>query len=450
MIKQKFQLNPNSLIVAGYKKAVIYDFRNKTTYIMNKEIGELLNKYLAQPVHYNSILKSLFDNFHYFDKNHLIENFDNFIMSLIQKGVITICNNRKSKKQPKTFHKLVFDDELSDYYMPKVINLEITNKCNLKCMHCSAIASTSNIKEVPYKILLKQMTDLKTTFGTEHVHITGGEPFLRNGVIDFLKDLYALDYRISVTTNAIPIKRFDLKIIKNIIQNVSVSLYGSSINVYKYFGGKKSDSEKVRSNILILKEIMGDKLCVTLLVEKQNITDLEERIRFCEDNKIDYTISYVAPFGKAFKNWNKICLTPSEMFKLCRFQSKNYTEHVNNKDTARFFRKFPCRVDMISIKGNGTFSFCPLSNDDELSFGNAYSDNISSVWQSRLQEKICRFNVDNREFCQKCEYRYRCGGGCLLLSKMHLGKLTSPFPFCNLFICINRKTGGMYEGNRKQ
>jgi molybdenum cofactor biosynthesis protein A len=96
---------------------------------------------------------------------------------------------------------------LTDNHGRKIdyLRLALTDRCNLRCFYCMP---ENGIKFLNRKELLsyEEMLRLINVFGdlgVNKVRITGGEPFVRNGVMDFLTELSQIEtiQDLSVTTN---------------------------------------------------------------------------------------------------------------------------------------------------------------------------------------------------------------------------------------------------------
>ncbi|MCL2123724.1 MAG: GTP 3',8-cyclase MoaA [Desulfovibrionaceae bacterium] len=79
---------------------------------------------------------------------------------------------------------------LTDGYgrLARYLRLSVTDRCNLRCLYCR-----SNIRErfIPHEEVLRyeelvRLVDLGVEQGIEKIRLTGGEPFMRKGFIDFL------------------------------------------------------------------------------------------------------------------------------------------------------------------------------------------------------------------------------------------------------------------------
>jgi GTP 3',8-cyclase len=97
---------------------------------------------------------------------------------------------------------------LSDKFGRPITDLRIsvTDRCNYKCVYCRTGNEGALYGDLPFADYLR-MARVLTTLGIQKVRITGGEPLLRKGVVDFVRELAKLhttsgeDLDIAVTTN---------------------------------------------------------------------------------------------------------------------------------------------------------------------------------------------------------------------------------------------------------
>ena len=71
------------------------------------------------------------------------------------------------------------------------LRISITDRCNYKCVYCRTGNEGAIYADLPLADYLR-MVRVLVDLGIEKVRITGGEPLLRKGVVDFIRDLRAL------------------------------------------------------------------------------------------------------------------------------------------------------------------------------------------------------------------------------------------------------------------
>jgi cyclic pyranopterin phosphate synthase len=86
------------------------------------------------------------------------------------------------------------------------LRISITDRCNYKCVYCRTGNEGALYGDLPFADYLR-MARVLTELGIQKVRITGGEPLLRKGVVDFVRDLAKLrtahgeELDIALTTN---------------------------------------------------------------------------------------------------------------------------------------------------------------------------------------------------------------------------------------------------------
>ncbi|HEX4604500.1 MAG TPA: GTP 3',8-cyclase MoaA [Candidatus Angelobacter sp.] len=71
------------------------------------------------------------------------------------------------------------------------LRVSITDRCNYKCVYCRTGNEGAQYSELPFSDYLR-LIKIFIGLGIEKVRLTGGEPLLRNGLVDFVRDLAAL------------------------------------------------------------------------------------------------------------------------------------------------------------------------------------------------------------------------------------------------------------------
>jgi cyclic pyranopterin phosphate synthase len=86
------------------------------------------------------------------------------------------------------------------------LRVSITDRCNYRCVYCRTGNQGAQYSELPFSDYLR-MVRILVGLGIEKVRLTGGEPLLRTGLVDFVRDVAALrtldghELDIAVTTN---------------------------------------------------------------------------------------------------------------------------------------------------------------------------------------------------------------------------------------------------------
>ncbi len=108
------------------------------------------------------------------------------------------------------------------------LRISITDHCNLKCYYCTPFSGRSHLKRseiLSYEELLKVVA-AAVDIGITKVRITGGEPLVRKGLVQFcrmLSDVNGLK-SLSLTTNGIYLEDMAEPLFKAGIRRINISL----------------------------------------------------------------------------------------------------------------------------------------------------------------------------------------------------------------------------------
>ena len=108
------------------------------------------------------------------------------------------------------------------------LRLSITDRCNLRCMYCmpsEGIELMSHNEVLRFEEILK-ICRVLASMGINSVRVTGGEPLVRCGAVDFIRELKAVDgiKQVNMTTNGVLLGEHIEKLAAAGIDNINVSL----------------------------------------------------------------------------------------------------------------------------------------------------------------------------------------------------------------------------------
>lgn len=126
------------------------------------------------------------------------------------------------------------------------LRISITDLCNLDCIYCwkgrrTKKRARSNI--LTYEEILRIVT-ISSRFGINRIRITGGEPLVRKGFIDFIERLSMIEgIEILMTTNGTFLKGHAKRLYETGVSQLNVSLDSLRENRYRYItkGGGLED-----------------------------------------------------------------------------------------------------------------------------------------------------------------------------------------------------------------
>ena len=108
------------------------------------------------------------------------------------------------------------------------LRISVTDRCNLRCRYCmpeEGISLISHADILTYEELLR-IVRVFAKEGISKVRLTGGEPLVRKGVVEFISSLSQIEQikDLSLTTNGILLKEFAQALKKAGLKRVNISL----------------------------------------------------------------------------------------------------------------------------------------------------------------------------------------------------------------------------------
>ena len=162
------------------------------------------------------------------------------------------------------------------------MRISITDRCNLRCRYCMP----EDIEFVPHDNILRyeefiRLAKLFAKQGIRKIKVTGGEPLVRHGCQDFIRDLKSIDGidNVTLTTNGVLLDRYLPDLLDAGVDAINISLDTLDASVYRQLT-RRDEIEAVRRGLrtAIQKGRMQIKInCVPVLgIEEQKLLEVAE------------------------------------------------------------------------------------------------------------------------------------------------------------------------------
>ena len=328
----------------------------------------------------------------------------------------------------------------------RVIAINLTSKCNLKCVHCARNDDEQLKKELPASFfvdILKQAI----TLGGENVNITGGEIFLRKDCFELIEGALRLGYFVGIESNGTLIKEGHIKRLSTYGNKfrISVSLDGMTAEVHDTIRGKGS-FDKTMVTLKLLSQYNVPARVITVL-SKNNIKQIPELAEYiAKDLNLGFRLlPNIIEYGRGVYTCNEYGVSYLEIEKLLK---EFYFDFLRKKNSDKFSIELnvalvPTDIDfqnkcqwgttMIGISPYGTVSLCHVQGSDErFIFGDLKKDSLKKIWESSATlNKFRNMNPNNlKGVCGNCLARNYCRGGCRLHAMAKYDDFFAPDPQC--------------------
>lgn len=180
-------------------------------------------------------------------------------------------------------------------YIPNVIDIEVTGKCEFSCEGCWGSKPENYDKELTARQWAKVFQKLDDTFWdhTDRVVITGGEPLLRKDLIDIINGLTETDDDRFISLSTTGLDRFNQLVnIINKLDSIGIPIDGPSAEINSIWRKHQTINDSGLKNAVdTLKFIQESKpnlqTSVRTLIHPRNINQIPEIPDFLEKSGID-------------------------------------------------------------------------------------------------------------------------------------------------------------------
>lgn len=331
---------------------------------------------------------------------------------------------------------------MNTFSSPIYMGIDLTEKCNLRCVHCRVSTSDDKLNEIPLN-KVKELIDEISKMKVIQIILSGGEPFIRKDILEILE--YCVKKKIPdliVVTNGLLLneERID-KLKKSGLKKIAVSLDGLKES-HEMIRGKGTFERTLN----VIKKLVNNgfevRVTITLnRLNKEDVTELSTILELMGVKKIN--VGNLIPCGRGKKLWAEILdknekkelLNKSKQINkkygknLISFESSFLQEPNVSESEKKIIPYLGCRGGRTycAILANGDVVACKML--PHIIAGNIYKDKFSNIWRNDKNWNIWRENKLSKK-CSICKYGDACRGGCRALSFYKFGREDLPDPRC--------------------
>jgi len=355
---------------------------------------------------------------------------------------------------------------------------EITDACNLRCIHCEADAGKRSPDELSTDEALA-LADELVAIGCKSVNITGGEPFLRKDWDRIARHLADQGVNVTMITNGLPVDDACIERMLEVgVKAVSVSLDGDrevhdTIRVTPQQARAKSREESgatagssrgaeassYDAAIAALERLCASplKTAVITQVHRHNLFDMSRMYELLDGMGVDaWQVQIAMPLGRLWKIRFDYLIEPSQIPALITTLAKTIVETRDDEgrmkiavaDNIGYYGRLEptirgsmlgketfwvgclagCRV--LALCSNGDVKGCP-SHPRVFVVGNTRETPLADIWADgdRFAYNTAFDETKLEGGCADCAYRRVCRAGCTSMAYGTTGTVYDN-PFC--------------------
>lgn len=276
----------------------------------------------------------------------------------------------------------------SEMLVPASATIEITERCNEKCIHCYRPDYTNKDIEVWSPEIFDDVCRQLKDMGTLQIDFTGGEPFLKKDFMKYLEVANKYDFVITILTNGTLLSD---KIVEKIstmkIRMMYVSLYSNDELIHDSIT-KNSGSFRKTLKALDMMFSKGIPICINspiMSLNKDSVKGLSHMASYQYQADIKYTYKISNSYNSNKNTCNLNVYSAEEMAKY--MADKNvalYKEVLNDeKRTQLNFRDRYCDTGFrsITISPIGDVIICTALREK---CGNILVDKLGKIWSESV------------------------------------------------------------------
>ncbi len=340
-------------------------------------------------------------------------------------------------------------------FTPRLVFWELTEGCNLKCVHCRATAQpTRNQSELSTEEVYKVIDGI-VSFYDPILVLTGGEPLFRP---DFFKIAdYAVQkgLRVALATNGTLIDADIAKKIKNIgIKRVAISLDGANKRTHDGFRGIEGAFDRAILGAGYLQD-EGVEVQFNSTISKHNIDEIEEILKLSMDKKaVALHLFMLVPVGCGVQIADSQMLTAEQYEEILGWfyeQSREVPIEIKATCAPHYYRiirqKAKERGEKITFQshgmaamtkgclaGTGVFFISHKGKVQPCGYlpveaGDVLKQSINEIWDNSPVFKKLRNHSELEGKCGICEYQNVCSG-CRARAYYEAGNYMAEEPYC--------------------
>ncbi len=330
---------------------------------------------------------------------------------------------------------------------------ELTNACNLNCVHCESESGPARESELSTEEALALCDDL-LALGCKVVNLSGGEPFLRPDWLQICERLVALGLEPILVSNLTiaNAEHFDA------LARLGVEWIATSVDgppevhdrIRRTRGEPFSPFARTHATILDLKA-RGFSVAVITHINLWNLPHLDELADILERLGVDlWQLQIGQPSGRLREIAESYLIYPGQMEDIYAFirrtqQTRKLTLDVSDDigffgpdelairtlhGEARFFAGCQAGFRALAITSDGMVRGCPSL---EIDVGSVRETPIAEIWADEKRFWFNHWDPANVEGnCRRCSYQRLCRCGCKSLALSTTGSLHR-----NIY-CINQ------------
>ena len=288
-----------------------------------------------------------------------------------------------------------------------VLWLELTNRCNLSCIHCYADCGRegNETKETLSLSLWRKIIMDASKLSCKRLTFIGGEPFLESGTLLSLSrlasELEGIGF-VEIFTNGTLFRESLLNELISTGAGFALSIYSQDSSIHDTVTQSVGSFEKTMKTLDFLASRRVP-LRIAVIALRENEEHVEDTVASLRQAYPMAEVSYdvVRPFGRGCSTG----VSPKRQFR-GDIRIKPDFPKVHREAFWRRHHGHSCLWGKLVISSNGTVRPCVM--DRTTSLGDVHEQSLSEIIESENTRGVWDLKKDSIPTCSTCEFKYAC------------------------------------------
>jgi len=321
---------------------------------------------------------------------------------------------------------------VSPYHL-RVLQLQVTNRCNLRCLHCYARSDARARQEFSTPDALR-IIDEFASLGGAQLFITGGEPLLHRGIDQIVLHAKKRHLFVYLSTNGYLLTRESARRLAGLgVAAANVSVDGSNAETHDAFRGRRGAFARATRALdaLVAEGITCASHTTLFAGNLDQYVDIENALR--PRGVEQCFLVPMAPVGRGAEHAN---LVPTlQQHGLARRSAAlnrklRYGDRIYPEPLKRRTRRCSAAVSQLYVQADGLVFPCQALTTQGFCLGRYPDRPLAEIWAT--EEGNCAelraFDASSMEECKTCVHRPHCRTGCFGVALLSTGDWRRPDP----------------------
>ncbi len=326
---------------------------------------------------------------------------------------------------------------------PYTLVAELTYRCPLRCVYCSNPIDFANARdELSTAEWCRTITEA-AQLGVVQLHLSGGEPMLRDDLLDLIRHARGCDLYTNLITGGTLLDENKLRGFRDAgLEHIQLSIQGASVETAEVVAGVRSHRKKLEVAGLITK--LGFPFTLNVVLHRLNIAEVPELIRLADEigaQRLELANTQFYAWGaenrRALMPTREQYLRAEEVALEAIPRNRGKLEIVFVQNDYLSGEPKPCMGgwgrSYICINPSGEVLPCHAAKViPGLSFESVRDGSLAKIWRYSPGLNAFRGDAWMLEPCRSCARKDVDFGGCRCQAFMLAGNAAEADPICRL------------------